>query len=206
MFPFQGSIKICIRLSRKFLGHKKDSGLATLLLQFDFSKASHQISPSRLLAKLKGLCSCKIALSWFCSYLFERSQCVFSRSLTFEYRNINLGVPQGSILGPFYFVSTLMTSKDTWIIANWESSTLMTYYVQVLAHAIEQRINLLSEAAKKVTACAALNYLTQWDENQRTSFQIITYHQTVQKPEHGNQQLRRAGTLSALWFCQYTLL
>ena len=83
---------------------------ATLLLQFDFNKAFDKISPPWLLTKLMGLGFSKVALSWFWLYLCECSHCVFSRFLNIEYRNINLGVPQGSVFGPFYFVYTLMTS------------------------------------------------------------------------------------------------
>ena len=81
----------------------KGNRLATLMLQFNFSKAFDTISPSRLLRKLMRLCFSRIVLSWFWSYLCGRSQCVFSRSSASEYRNIRLGVPQGSVLGSLLF-------------------------------------------------------------------------------------------------------
>ena len=64
----------------------KGTQLATLMRQFDFSKAFDTISPSRLLQKLMSLGFSRVALSWFWWYLCSRSQCVFSRSSASEYR------------------------------------------------------------------------------------------------------------------------
>ena len=68
----------------------KEKKLATLLLQFDFSKAFDNVSPSRLLAKLQEIGFSKSALMW--SYLCGRSQCVFSKQTTSAPRDINIGV------------------------------------------------------------------------------------------------------------------
>ena len=76
---------------------------ATLLLQFDFSKAFDTISPFKLLVKLRNLGLSRSSLAWICSYLYGRSQCVFSGSTSSSYRETNLGVPQGSVLGPLQF-------------------------------------------------------------------------------------------------------
>ena len=84
----------------------KENKVETLLLQFDFSKAFDKIAPSQLLMKLKRLSSSKFTLSWFWTYLSGRSQCVFSKSSRSKNRIINLGVPQGSVLGPLLFCLT----------------------------------------------------------------------------------------------------
>ena len=140
----------------------KGNRLATLLLQFDFNKAFDKISLSRLLAKLKGLGFSEVALSWFWLYICGRSQCVFSRSSTSKYRNINLGVPQGSVLGPLLFclyINDLKKHLDNSIVKILYADDLQIY-VHVPFHEIERGINLLSEAAKKVAAWARLNCLT----------------------------------------------
>ena len=77
--------------------------LVTILLQFDFSKAFDTISPSKLLSKLKTLGFSKMALLWIKSYLQNRQLQVISGTSSSEPLNTNLGVPQGSVLGPLLF-------------------------------------------------------------------------------------------------------
>ena len=77
--------------------------LVTLLLQFDFSKALDTISPSKLLPKLMEMGFSKQALLWIKSYLEGRQLQVTSKTSRYVSLNINLGVPQGSILGPLLF-------------------------------------------------------------------------------------------------------
>ena len=44
------------------------------------------------------------ALQWFKSYLRDRSQAVNVNSTLSDFKSINIGVPQGSILGPLLFI------------------------------------------------------------------------------------------------------
>ena len=80
-----------------------DRKYVTVLLPFDFSETFDTISPSRLLTKLKDMGFSKSALSWIHSFLTSRSQCVIFHSTTSESLDTNLGVPQGSVLGPLRF-------------------------------------------------------------------------------------------------------
>ena len=47
---------------------------------------------------------CGTLNKWFKNYLTNRSQYVLFNGITSDIRNVNCGVPQGSILGPLLFI------------------------------------------------------------------------------------------------------
>ena len=81
-----------------------DKKLVTFLLLFDFSKAFDKILPSRLLERLRVMGLSRAALSWIDSYFHGRIQRVSTNySGESAWLSTNLGVPQGSVLGPLFF-------------------------------------------------------------------------------------------------------
>ena len=139
----------------------KERKLATILLQFDFSKAFDNVSPSILLRKLREAGFSKSTLSWFWSYLSGRSVCVASGKSVSEYRDINIGVPQGSVLGPLLFCIYMNDIRDF-----LDASTFrllyaddLQIYIQVPASQIQQGILKLSESAKAIAVWAESNRL-----------------------------------------------
>ena len=81
-----------------------DRKKVTLLLLFDFSKAFDTISPTKLFSKLKQLGFSRTAHLWIESYLEGRTQIVNSKNNgNLGWLETNLGVPQGSVLGPLLF-------------------------------------------------------------------------------------------------------
>ena len=70
----------------------------------DFQKAFDTVNHNILLKKLIHYGIRGTANKWFESYLTKRKQCVSIAGQSSEYRFINHGVPQGSVLGPLLFL------------------------------------------------------------------------------------------------------
>ena len=80
-----------------------DGGKVTGLLFVDISKAFDPINHKVLLGKPEHMGLSRRAVRWFTSYLTDRRESVWINGETLETRQIALGVPQGSILGPMLF-------------------------------------------------------------------------------------------------------
>ena len=70
----------------------------------DLSKAFDSVNHNILLEKLKKLNMSASVMQWFKSYLSERSQSVKIEGNISKALPLNVGVPQGSILGPLLFI------------------------------------------------------------------------------------------------------
>ena len=78
-------------------------------LFLDFSKAFDTVNHDILFTKLEYLGMRGIPLVWLKSYLSNRKQYVVYNDVSPSHKMITCGVPQGSILVPYYFCSILMT-------------------------------------------------------------------------------------------------
>ena len=81
-----------------------DKSEYTVAVFLDLSKAFDNIDHSLLLKKLEYYGIRGSALTWFKSYLSERKQYMSYNNISSDFRTINCGVPQGSVLGPLLFL------------------------------------------------------------------------------------------------------
>jgi Reverse transcriptase (RNA-dependent DNA polymerase) len=86
-----------------------DSRLPALGLFYDMSKAFDSMNHTILETVLSEIGIRGVALSWITSFLSQRKQCVEVQSLhgeriTSEFRTTNIGVPQGTVLGPLLYI------------------------------------------------------------------------------------------------------
>ena len=70
----------------------------------DISKCFDVIDHDLLLKKLDRYGIRDVALRWFSSYLTKRTQSVICHGSLSMFLDVNMGVPQGSVLGPFLFL------------------------------------------------------------------------------------------------------
>ena len=82
------------------MNYDKIVGCVTL----DFKKAFDVLSHAILIKKLELYGCDRLSLHWFNSYLKDRSQHVFIGNSLSKVGYIKHGVPQGSILGPLFFI------------------------------------------------------------------------------------------------------
>ena len=83
---------------------KINNGLINGVCALDLSKAFDSLSHKIVLYKLAKYGIQDKALNWFRSYLQNRKQHVKCNGNLSKCTNINTGIPQGSILGPFLFL------------------------------------------------------------------------------------------------------
>ena len=81
-----------------------EKGEISGVMMLDLSAAFDLVNYDILLQKLRIMGFGNGALSWFRSYLMDRSQCVYIDGKTSDLTPVTVGVPQGSVLGALLYI------------------------------------------------------------------------------------------------------
>lgn len=81
-----------------------NEGKQTDAIFMDFQKAFDKVSHAKLLHKLTCILQNKKILDWITAYLTNRRQFVTVKNTSSKHAPVNSGVPQGSVLGPLFFL------------------------------------------------------------------------------------------------------
>ena len=94
----------CLAETINHIHQEIDSKKHAALITLDLSKAFDLINHKLLLQKLLNLGLHKSTLSWIKAYLSNRTQVTKFKNFTSKIETTSTGVPQGSILGPLFFI------------------------------------------------------------------------------------------------------
>ena len=87
-----------------YINKKLDARKTALVAYIDFKKAFDCVQHPLLLDKLANLGVGERVLNWVESYLTDRKQKVFANNVYSSARLITQGIPQGSVLGPLFYI------------------------------------------------------------------------------------------------------
>ena len=95
------------------INHNLDNQTPTAAIFIDFRKAVNCVCHSTLIDKIRETNLGPNTISWVKNYVSNRTQRVLVNNQLSDYEMIKQGVPQGSILGPLFYILYANDIPDT---------------------------------------------------------------------------------------------
>ena len=137
----------------------------TMMILADFSKAFDTICFRNLITKMSKLGFSRDFLIWTLNYVMHRKQFVQIDDTCSEVKNVNFGVPQGSILGPLLFNIYVADLQDNVHVECFQYVDDMT----IFDHAKASDLN-----SCRNTIYQTINKLSAWSNNNKTKVMILS--------------------------------
>lgn len=169
----------------------------------DFSKAFDRIDHNILISKLRLLNVPPILLNWCASFLQNRQQRVKLGNVKSGWKFIHAGVPQGTKLGPLFFLVMINDLTTTVPMYKFVDDVTMSEIISLQSNEVDS--NLIS-----TTSCLQdeINILTRWTSannmklnEQKTKEFIVSFLKTqplLQPLIVNNQPLERVNKIKLL--------
>lgn len=136
-----------------------DDGNITAVCFLDVEKCFNSINHNILIEKLKWYGLDEQTINLFRSYLYKRKQAVYHNDELSDWKEVNIGVPQGSVLGPLLFL----------IFVNDLPSNVGNSVCNMFADDADLYIDgtSIDEVNKKLQEC--IDIASQWYEDNKLS-------------------------------------
>ena len=141
-------------------------------IYLDLAKAFDKVEHQRLLKKISSYGIKGALLSWISSFLLDRRQCVSIKGSSSTWKPVESGVPQGSVLGPIFFIMYVndipdIVKSNMWILADDTKLFASTDQTNTLQEDLDNLIKWaeLWELTFNVIKCKLIHYGQNKPEN-----------------------------------------